>query len=595
MIPKFFKPFIWMSVFVLIVGAACNIGGSQPPATQAPAVTDAPVATQAPVETQAPVATEAPVETAPPTEESMAINNLQDVKKATIQIESQGTFIDPEFGLVLNGAGRGSGFIIDPEGIAVTNNHVVTGAALLRVWVGGESEPRNARVLGVSECSDLAVIDIDGDGYPYLDWYDGSIDVGMDMYVAGFPLGDPEYTLTKGVISKARANGETSWSSVDSVVEYDASSNPGNSGGPVVDPQGRVLAIHYAGNASTRQAFGISRDEASGIIDDLRSGENVDTIGVNGQAVGTEDGSITGVWVSSVQSGSAADQAGVQAGDIILMMENLVLATDGTMSQYCDILRSHQPGDTLSITVLRWVSGEYLEGQLNGRELAVTGTLDSGTSGDNTNTSSGDVPPGVVFNPNATEAGDVYYSTTFDSPLNDWIYFLTYGDEDNFGSEVADGRFRTQINARDTYVYYIYNDLIFTDVQIEVTAENFGANTNWSGIVCRYTDEGWYETTIGNTGEWQVFRYDSASGRYVLLDSGGSRQIRTGKEVNDFTVVCSGDQIIIGVNGTQIDTVSMKSAGYGVIREGQIGLTISATTVTPVIIEFDDFKAGIPY
>ena len=145
--------------------------------------------------------------------------------KDTIQIESQGTFIDPQVGLVVNGAGRGSGFIIDPSGIAVTNNHVVTGAALLKVWVGGDPTPHNAKVLGVSECSDLAVIDIDGDGYPYLKWYSGNIDVGMDMYVAGYPLGDPEYSLTKGIISKDKANGETSWASVKSVIEYDATTN----------------------------------------------------------------------------------------------------------------------------------------------------------------------------------------------------------------------------------------------------------------------------------------------------------------------------------------------------------------------------------
>ena len=67
----------------------------------------------------------------------------------------------------------------------------MTGAALLKVWVGGESEPRNARVLGVSECSDLAVIDIEGDDHTYLEWFEGPIDVGLEIYSAGFPLGIP--------------------------------------------------------------------------------------------------------------------------------------------------------------------------------------------------------------------------------------------------------------------------------------------------------------------------------------------------------------------------------------------------------------------
>ncbi len=588
---KVMKPFVWLWAFVLVVSLACNAGGSTP--TEAPVP---PTAVVAPQETTAPP-TEAPVKTdEPAVVTSGAVNVLQDVKKAIIQIESQGTFIDPEFGLVVNGAGRGSGFIIDPSGIAVTNNHVVTGAALLKVWVGGESQSHNARVLGVSECSDLAVIDIDGDGYEYLDWFGGAIDVGMDMYIAGFPLGDPEYTLTKGVISKSKADGETSWASVDSVVEYDATSNPGNSGGPVVTPDGKVVAVHYAGNSGTRQAFGISRDIARNVIEELRKGNNVDTIGVNGQAVGNEDGSITGVWVSSVQSGSAADRAGVKAGDIILMMENLVLATDGSMSQYCDILRSHKPGDTLSIQVLRWASSELLEGQLNGRELEVTGTFGDSSSSSSGGTASGSTVPGVTYNPNAADAGDLYYATNFDSPLDDWSWFLTFGKEQNFSSKVANGRFRTEITAKDTYVYYMYDDLIFTDTQIEVTAENFGANTNWVGVICRYSEDGWYEVNILNTGEYGVYRYDPAkSNPYVTLFTGGSRQIKTGKEVNEYAIICAGDQITVGINGTEVRTIPMKSAGYGVIKEGQVGLTVQSTSVVPVIIEFDDFKVGIPF
>ncbi len=383
MVKSTLKPLYLMGVFIILIGLACSSGGGSPTEPpQPPANTAAPVVpTQKPVETQPP-ATEPPAETQPPEAPSGAVSKLQDVKNAVVQIEAQGTFVDPQVGLMLNSAGRGSGFIIDPSGLAVTNNHVVGGAALLKVWVQGDENPRNAKVLGVSECSDLALIDIEGDGYDYLSWYDGAVDPGMDMYVAGFPLGDPEYSLTKGIISKAKANGETSWASVNSVVEYDATTNPGNSGGPVITPDGKVIAVHYAGDANARQAFGISKDVASGVIDELKTGENIDTIGVNGQAVATEDGSLTGVWVSAVQSGSPADKAGVQPGDVLTMMENLVLATDGTMSQYCDILRSHKSGDTLSIEVLRWPTQEVLDGQLNGRELAVTGTSVTSSTGD---------------------------------------------------------------------------------------------------------------------------------------------------------------------------------------------------------------------
>ena len=299
------------------------------------------------------------------------VDNLGDVRAAVVQIEAIGTFVDPAEGLQLNAAGRGSGFIIDPSGIAVTNNHVVTGGGLYKIYLDGEDEPRNAKVLGVSECADLAVIDIQGDGFAYLDWYADPIKVGLDVYAAGFPLGDPEYTLTRGIVAKERANGDTNWASVSKVIQHDATINPGNSGGPLVDKNGQVVAVNYAGNSQTNQYFAISRDDALAIIEQLRTGVNVDTIGINGEAV-SDGENFSGIWVSSVKSGSPADRVGIQPGDVLMTMEGISLATDGTMATYCDILRSHQPDDVLAVQVLRFETQEMLEGQLNGRELSMS-------------------------------------------------------------------------------------------------------------------------------------------------------------------------------------------------------------------------------
>ena len=137
-----------------------------------------------------------------------AVKSLEDVRGAVIRIEAQGTFDYPGEGTQYNEGSTGSGFFISPDGIAVTNNHVVTGAAFLQVYVEGEDEPRNAKILGVSECSDLAVIDVDGDGFPYLAWYPDDVVVGVDVFAAGFPLGDHEYTLLDGIVSKEDANGD---------------------------------------------------------------------------------------------------------------------------------------------------------------------------------------------------------------------------------------------------------------------------------------------------------------------------------------------------------------------------------------------------
>jgi serine protease Do len=193
----------------------------------------------------------------------------------------------------------------------------------------------------------------------------------LDVYTAGFPLGDPEFTLTRGIVSKERADGETNWASVDAVIEHDATINPGNSGGPLVTSDGKLVAINYAASASTNQYFAIAHTEALKIIDQLRAGQDVDSIGVNGEAVNDGQGTL-GIWVYSVKSGSPADKAGVQGGDIITSLEGLVLATDGTMADYCDIIRSHNPADTLAIEVLRYSTEELLAGQLNGRELEPT-------------------------------------------------------------------------------------------------------------------------------------------------------------------------------------------------------------------------------
>ncbi len=310
-------------------------------------------------------------ETAVATPTPSAVDSLEAVKTATIQIEAQGTFVFPEVGTLYNVAGRGSGFIIDPSGLAVTNNHVVTGAALIKVWVGGEREPRNARILGVSECADLALIDIDGEGFPYLEWYTGNVDVGLDVYAAGFPLGDPEYTLTRGIISKARANGETNWASVDNVIGHDAVINPGNSGGPLVTAGGKLVGVNYAGSSAVNQYFAIAEAQAKRVLEELIQGRDYLSIGVNGTAVNDGQG-LSGIWVSSVKSGSPADRAGVRGGDIITRIEGLVLATDGTMADYCDILRTRNADDVMAIEVLRFATQEVLEGQLNGRELVQT-------------------------------------------------------------------------------------------------------------------------------------------------------------------------------------------------------------------------------
>ncbi len=344
---------------VATVAAACSGASSTP----APSSSATPVASAS--------------ATPAPSASSAVVGTLDAVKSATIQIEADGSFVDPSQGQLLNTAGRGSGFILSPDGTALTNNHVVTGAALLKVWVGGDrAKTYNAKVVATSECSDLAVIKIDGAGFPSIGWASDTPNPGIDVYAAGFPLGDPEYTLTRGIISKAKADGETSWASVDSVIEHDAAINPGNSGGPLVTKDGAVIGVNYAGN-DARQSFAIGKAEVDKVLPKLLAGTDVNSIGVNGEAMKFDDGS-SGIWVSSVASGSPADKVGIKGGDLLTKLEGLVVATDGTMADYCDILRSHKAGDVLAVEVFRPSTGETLEGRLNGTPLAVVSTIETG-------------------------------------------------------------------------------------------------------------------------------------------------------------------------------------------------------------------------
>jgi serine protease Do len=322
--------------------------------------------------------------------DGLLVNTIDRLPGAVIQIETTGTFRDPFEGRQKI-TGRGSGFVVDPSGIAVTNNHVVTGADTVTVWVGVERAEHKAEVLGASECSDLAVVRIDGGGsLPYLEWYQGDIKPGLEIYAAGFPLGDPEFTLSRGIVSRARGIIDESWASVDDSIEHDANINPGSSGGPVVSDDAKVVAVDYAGDETTRQSFAISRDEALRILADLEKGQDVSSVGLNGVAIDPDNdfGITQGIWVSSVKPESAAAGAGILPGDIVTKLAGKRLAAQGTMKEYCDVLRAQKAGDKLPFTVYREDSRETLSAELGGTPLqpgfAFATTLGDGPPADPT-------------------------------------------------------------------------------------------------------------------------------------------------------------------------------------------------------------------
>ena len=296
--------------------------------------------------------------------------DIADVEASVVQIVAQGSFVLDSGELALNAGSTGTGFVISEDGMVVTNNHVVTGAATLQVYFSGSDEPVNARQLGVSECADLAVIQLVGDGYQALAFREDEVRPGLSVFAAGYPGADDpgnvdlDYTLTSGIVGSVTADGETNWASVDGVMQHDAQILGGNSGGPLVDENGQVVGINYAGSVQFNTNYAISAAEARPIIDQLVQDIDVDSLGINGEAVFGDLGS--GIFIRSVESGSPADNAGIEPGDLLLTLENLVMGVDGTMEDYCDVLRTKAPEATMDVQVYRPSQDLVLDGQING-------------------------------------------------------------------------------------------------------------------------------------------------------------------------------------------------------------------------------------
>ncbi len=309
--------------------------------------------------------------------------DFKGVRSATIQIQAQGTFVPQGSTQASESAGRGSGFIIDPSGLAVTNNHVVVGAGTLKVWLGGDSSKQyNAKVLGASECLDLAVIQLDKGTYPYFAWHQGDIETALDVYSAGFPLGDPNFTMTRGIVSKNDVPQDDSWASLDHVIEHDARIRGGNSGGPLVDPNGRVVGVNYAGNDDLDYNYAIHRDQVLPVLADLIKGKPVLSMGINAQALPpADDGTPNGIWIESVAAGGPADISGIEPGDVLIDLAGVSMAPDGSLADYCQVLKTQGVDATIDYRIYRPSNDSVYEGQFNGKEIKLVSSGNSGGGG----------------------------------------------------------------------------------------------------------------------------------------------------------------------------------------------------------------------
>ncbi|HUM69212.1 MAG TPA: S1C family serine protease, partial [Chloroflexota bacterium] len=386
-------------------------------------------------------------------------------------------------------------------------------------------------------------------------WYEGDIKVGMDVFTAGFPLGDPEFTLTKGIVSKANANGETSWASIDKTIEHDATINPGNSGGPLINADGRVVGVNYAGSLSTNQYFAISRDEVFGMLDTLLSGQDVNSIGVNGYALTSKLAGGLGIWVSSVDTGSPASRAGVQSGDIIFKLQGFNLKDISTMEEYCNIIRSHDVDSVMSIDVIRIADGEaeILVGELNGTELQVDLTVPLNADGQSDTTGNGTSVTSTGSSGSASFNVNLIQNPGNEEPLvNGEIPYWEEAAGNNWGQNseipVYDGR--AYFDAGEAGQYAILSQ----DVDVSGFATSI--------------DQGNQEFTfIAHMRSYPLQPFvpvDSAQVFVAFLDTDGE-EINTVKSEEYFSTESwvKVDDVLIAPSGTRWIRISLVSTKYG--------------------------------
>ncbi len=270
------------------------------------------------------------------------------------------------------GSGTGSGFVIRSDGYILTNNHVVESAAQRGTITAQFSDNRklDATIVGRDAASDLAVVKVDAEDLPtvVLGNSDGVV-VGDLALAIGSPLG-LQGTVTSGIVSAlnrpvtAGGGGETSFINA---IQTDAASNPGNSGGPLVNAAGEVIGVNsaiatlsdsgFGQSGSIGLGFAIPVNQAKRIAEELISTGQSTTpiIGVRLDLRYTGDGAL----VQSVTSGGPADEAGMQDGDVIVAFEGQPIATSDELVVQ---IRSKSPGDEVTLTVER--DGERIDLQI---------------------------------------------------------------------------------------------------------------------------------------------------------------------------------------------------------------------------------------
>ncbi|MDE2583311.1 MAG: trypsin-like peptidase domain-containing protein [Rhodospirillales bacterium] len=251
-------------------------------------------------------------------------------------------------------AGAGSGFIVAPDGVIVTNNHVIAHAEQIQVsFLDGSQLP--ARVLGRDKLTDIAVLKVDPPHpLPAITWGDShKVQVGDWILAAGNPFGLGG-SVTAGIVSaEGRSLGGGPF---DRFLQLDAPINPGNSGGPAFDMAGQVVgmttAIVTPSGGSVGIGFAIPSDLVRRIVDQLRLHGHIERgwLGVAIANVTDPSGATVAVGVVSVEKNSPAARAGLRPGDRLLAVNGQEVHDSGALIR---AIAAVPPGQIARITLRR--------------------------------------------------------------------------------------------------------------------------------------------------------------------------------------------------------------------------------------------------
>jgi serine protease Do len=349
--------------------------------------------------------TTASTSTTPPATNTTGSAPLVDIVKtvspAVVTIQADGiASTDPTTGQTGTGSAIGSGVIFDANGLILTNHHVVEGNPSKLTVTLKDGRSFDASVYGVDTLTDLAIVKVDATGLPTAAIGDSStVQVGQQAFAIGSPLGTFTDSVTSGIISAlGRTIPVEGGTILDNLIQTDTAINPGNSGGPLLDPSGKVIGINTAGATGSQGiGFAIPIDIARPLLAQASAGqplarpylgirfETIDPTvkaannlpvdngawiptaaaasqgngsqagqgGQGGQRVNPNGQGGTGAVPQagdSIVPGGPADQAGLQAGDIITAIDGTALDTTHPL----DLVTSqHAPGDSIKVDALR--------------------------------------------------------------------------------------------------------------------------------------------------------------------------------------------------------------------------------------------------